>query len=142
MLPKQALLVAWQYAIPHVDVALDEYLGRKKKFSALVLARETALASLGFLLIYPILTVQRRAAVQSPTLGMRPLLSRSCTQLAWHMLRHEGVTSLYRGFAAFTLAVMATQVAVWVNAMPTVTQYVWLKYDDSARDEIKRIIDE
>ncbi len=134
--------MGWQHAMPYVDVALDEYLGRKKQFSALVLARETVLTSLGLLLIYPILTVQRRAAVQSHTLGMRPVLTRSCTRLAWHMIRNEGVTSLYRGFAAFALGVLCKQIAIWVNAMPTVTQYVWLKYEDSARDEIKRIIDD
>lgn len=142
VLPKQAILVGWQYALPYVDVALDAYLGRKKKQSPQVLARETLLASLGFLLIYPILTVQRRAAVQSRSLGMRPFQTRSCTRLALNMLKTEGLPSFLRGISAFAVGVSPTQVAIWVNAMPTVTQYAWLKYEDSVRDELKRIIDD
>ena len=134
--------MAWQYAQPFVDVKLDEYLGVKKKMDVKVMARETLLALFGFLCAYPLMTIQRRTAVQSTELGMRAFVSRSCTYTAWRMLREEGPTSFFRGIGVYSLAVRLSQIGIWVVAMPTLTQYVWMRAEETARSEMKRIIDE
>lgn len=137
VVPRQLLLSAWAAHLPLIDYYSDEVLGISAATNFQVVFKEVLLGIGAYLLMYPVFTLQRRAAAQSfqGEIGMFTYKSRSLSVLLWDIVKNEGVLALYRGVGAYTVGI-----SVWVLAVPTLTQYFWLKFDTDARDQINDLM--
>ena len=135
ILPKQAFLTLWNANISYLDFITDEALGTTDASSFSVIIKEICLGIGGYLLLYPVLTAQRRVAAQANCIGIPGIQHRSVSMALLSILRTEGISALYRGLAVYSVGA-----SIWVLAMPTMTQFFWLRYEDSARSEIQELL--
>jgi len=133
--PKQVILSLWQEYTPLLDHYVGQALGADDPSSFEVILKELFLGMGGYMLLYPILTAQRRYAIQSNTTGMACTEYKGVTHCMYSILKTEGISGLFRGFLAHNLAL-----GIWVLAMPTCTQYIWLRYDEEARVEVRDLL--
>lgn len=133
--PKQVILGLWQEYTPMLDYYVGQALGVDDPSSFEMILKELFLGMGGYMMIYPILTAQRRYAIQSNITGMARTEYTGITHCMYSILKSEGISGLFRGFLAHNLAL-----GIWVLAMPTFTQYIWMKYDEQARNDVRDLL--
>ncbi|CAG9313508.1 unnamed protein product [Blepharisma stoltei] len=135
ILPKQAIINVWVNHAPMIDDMTDEILGLKRNNKYNVFSKEILLGLAPYFIAYPFLTAQRRVACQESHIGMPERKYKGVLHCMWKVATQEGIDVLFRGSLFYSIAI-----AAWVFAMPTLTQTVWQKYEDSAKEDISRLL--
>ena len=103
ILPRQVVLSLWAGYGHEIDRNFELVLGSSTMFQ--VFLREIVVAAGGIFIGYPLITLSRRVAACGKVVGMSSNGYKGITQAFVKVLGSEGISSLYRGFGFFALAV-------------------------------------
>jgi hypothetical protein len=103
ILPRQAILSLWAGYGHEIDRNLELVLGSSTMFQ--VFLREIVVAAGGIFIGYPLVTLARRLAACGNVVGMSREGYKGIVQGLGTVVAKEGISSLFRGFWLFALAV-------------------------------------
>lgn len=103
IMPRQFILAAWAGYGINADRKLELIIGSSTM--AQVFLREIAIGAGGMLIAYPLMTACRRVAACGDVVGMSQDKFTGVTQALWKITKNEGVSTLFRGFGYYALAV-------------------------------------
>jgi hypothetical protein len=102
-------ILGWcHYSAPFIEQGIKDLLGALQSSTLASMSAETLSYAVGYWLAYPVLTLQRRLSVQSASVRMLPYQYRGVVHGLWTTVTKEGVSSLYRGFGVYSIAVSCT----------------------------------
>lgn len=135
-------VLGWgHYSSPLIEKTLNDLLGELVKHDMVTMVTEALSYALGYWAVYPILTIQRRLAVQSASVRMLPYTYRGLAHGLWTAVTKEGVASLYRGFSIYSIAVRARKTLTWLMSMPVLTQTFWETVEAAYDTDVRKSLD-